>query len=246
MTKTSVTTLDKIKQRAYWTVEFFPAEFIGNALEFREIPQILDRASVKYRGWDYPHITRENIEDRQECYPMENTYYEGWIDWSLFKERWRVYKSGKFVHLFGVTEQWWDEYEAVFAENPYPDLEPKYIDVPNVVYKVTEMVEFIHNFANAIEGVDNFIFRVKLHGVANNELKTFDRSRIPLSMSYKNRSEVIVGYDSQVSKQLLSSKDERYDLEKDIIQNIFNHFDGWQWTDDIIAAEREKLVERRL
>jgi hypothetical protein len=246
MPKTMNTTLEKIKQRAYWHVEIFPAEYTEGAIPFGTLKDVIGQAAVQYRGWDYPHIVTENIDDRQECYPMENSYYEAWIDWSMHKELWRAYKSAKFTHLFAVHEQWFDEYETPFMTNPYPDLEPKFIDVTNIVLKVTEIVEFLHNFANKVDGVDNFVFRVKIKNASGNELTVLDRSRVPLSMAYKNRSETIVGYDGQVSKQTLLAKDSRDLLGKDIAQAIYSHFDGWQWSDDAIAAERQKLLERRL
>lgn len=246
MPKTKDTTIGKIKQRAYWQIEIFPAEFNENAINFRDIQSIVSQAAVQYRGWDYPHIVRENIADRQLCYPVDNTYYEAWIDWSIHKEIWRAYKSGKFTHLFAVHEQWFDEHEAVFSGSPYPDLEHKYLDVVNVVFKVTEILEFVRGYINSFAEIDNFVFRLKIMNAEGNELTVLESSRLPLSMTYTNHSTNITGYDGGVSKDQLSDKDARDALGTEIVQTIFHHFDGWQWVNDVIASERQKLIERRL
>lgn len=246
MVKTAASTAQKIKQRAYWQVEFFPIEFIEKAIGTHDIANIVSHAAVQYRGWDYPHIVTQNIDDRQEGYLKNNSYYESWVDWSVHKELWRVHKSGKFTHLSAIFEQWFDEYETLFATNQYQDLEHNIIDVVNVILQVTEIIEFISGFARSIGDANNFVLRLKIKNAEDNKLVILDKRRMPLRAAYKNRSETIVGYDGQVNKQSLADKNAREALEDGIIQTIYGYFDGWQWSNESIAAERLKLMERHL
>ena len=115
------TTLTKLKTRAYWRVELYPAEFNANTIaDLNDCKSLVTENTVQFRGWDIPHAPIGK-DDKQDIYIKDGDRAESWIDWHLIKEVWRIYKSGKFTFLFGLNSQWYDEFDG-FGTNPLPGL----------------------------------------------------------------------------------------------------------------------------
>ena len=238
------TTLTKLKTRGYWRVEFYPTDFTKDTVtNLLDCKALVEAASVHFRGWDIPHVPRGR-DEKQDIYPIDNERYESWIDWSLFKEIWRFYKSGKFTHLSGLNEHWYDEFDG-WGPNPAPELEPStVVDVINVIYTLTEFIYFCHNLAAKLPGVKNWAIKITLNNVNGNKLTTLDRSRAPLHWDYINRSDKMTAIDTEVSSTDLKNTKICLQLAKDAAQQIFQNFE-WQAADVLVDGEQEKLINRR-
>ena len=63
-TAQSTTVLDKIRSRGHWSVVIRPATFDASRVGYSDLFSIIDRNSVRFRGWDYPHVDRGNPPHR--------------------------------------------------------------------------------------------------------------------------------------------------------------------------------------
>lgn len=238
------TTLSKIKTRGYWRVEFYPTEFVENAVgTLLRCKEVVNDASVHFRGWDIPHIAT-HTDDKQSMYAKDSNRYESWIDWHIFKEVWRFYKSGKFTFLDSLYEHWYDEFDSL-GPNPLPDLEPgTVVDVINVIYNLTEFMYFFHNVAPKLPDIKGWTIKISLNNVEGNRLATLDRGRMPMSMAYVSHTESMSAIDLEVSNADLKNTKTCLKLAKEGAQAIFQNFE-WQAADALIDGEQEKLISRR-
>ncbi len=238
------TTSDKLKRRGYWKVELFPSTFNENVLgKLSDCKKIVSESSVQLRGWDYPHVPTQE-DEKQGLYNIDSNRYESWIDWSIYKEVWRFYKSAKFIHLRGLNEHWYDEFKVIFGENPLPRLSPgTVVDAINAVYVLTEMLTFSYNLINRLDSVDSFNLRVTLCNVKDNRLTTLDPSRAPIHAQV-NHTVDIKALGVVLSKADTIDKDRMLKLAREASQNIFESFE-WHASESLLEEEQKKLLSRR-
>ncbi len=116
---------EKIIQKAHWRVNYRPSIYEKERISNSKAAFDLVRKSLVHRrGWNYPYVSEDNVEQIRE---ME--YVASGCDWGGFVEYWRLYYSGQFVHLFAPRE------------NVMYD-KPEYIDIPNTLYNIAEVIEF--------------------------------------------------------------------------------------------------------
>lgn len=86
--------LARIHETAYWRILLHPTEYDPQRLPtLKDCRAAVEAASVRLRGWDYPHIDPP---------PYDYVYDNGWIqsgsDFGNHVELWRFYQSGQFIH----------------------------------------------------------------------------------------------------------------------------------------------------
>jgi len=238
------TTLEKLKQRGYWKVDLHPSQYTESVVNrLSDCKGLVSESSVQLRGWDYPHIPTQN-DEKQGIYPIDSNRYESWIDWSTYKEVWRFYRSGKFIHLRGLNEHWYDEFEVLFAGNPFPNLEPRsVVDAVNAIYVLTEMFIFIYNLTNRIEGIDNFDLKIDLLNTQDNRLVVLDPARAPIH-AQPNHSQSMEVIRITLNKADTIDKDRMLQLAREATQNVFENFE-WQASDSLLEEMQQKLMSRR-
>jgi len=176
MTEEELTTesvLKKIKSRGYWEVIIRPTQFKKERISLPECTQIVQVCKVRLRGWDYPHIS-----SRHPPYVGGSDYVESLTDWNGYKELWRMYQSGQFVHLFGCREDWLGEQKSIFGPSRYSHIKLcSVLEVIMTLYSVTEIYEFASRLAekNLFEG--NAFLSITLHGMQNRKLTFFEFGR---------------------------------------------------------------------
>src|SRR5438093_8765937 len=95
--------LDKIKSHGHWRVVIRPFTFKKTRIsEIKRLLPLLEKASVQLRGWDFPHI------DRNDPPTIGLDYIGQECDWEDILEIWRFYQSGQFVHISGMRYDWLD------------------------------------------------------------------------------------------------------------------------------------------
>src|SRR3989337_3033873 len=99
-----MTLLEKIKSRGYWRVVIRPGRFVEKRIrDITVLYPIIQKTTVELRGWDFPHVD-----------PHINPHIDvDWVgqesEWEEFLEIWRFYRSGQFVDLAGIPEDWRDQ-----------------------------------------------------------------------------------------------------------------------------------------
>jgi hypothetical protein len=105
---------------------------------------VVERAQVHLRGWNYPHISRKESQRK-----FASNYIAYWSNFLHHIEYWRFYQSTQFIHLFVVEEavnpEWHAQLKAhaVSAVNDSDALDVvAYFSIDNFLYTVTEIFEF--------------------------------------------------------------------------------------------------------
>jgi len=134
------TVLDKIRTRGYWRVVIRPARFEQNHIgSCSDLFPIVEKNSVRFRGWEYPHVDRQRPHQRGVDWVGQET------SWELYLEVWRLFLSGQFVHNFAVTEDWRDQSRLWPADDDWAP--GRYLHAIDSVYELTEIFEFAARLA---------------------------------------------------------------------------------------------------
>ena len=132
-------TLAKIRTRGYWRVVVRPTPFEKTHIaDYGQLFPIVQRNSVRLRGWDYPHIDSGVAETGSDWVGQE-------CDWQHEIEVWRLYQSGQFVHYFALAGEWRDQSDFWPAETGWNwGKQLYYVDT---IYSFLEVFEFATRLA---------------------------------------------------------------------------------------------------
>src|SRR5438552_1882314 len=95
--------LAKIKTRGYIDVAIRPATFVEERVGRADLFDVVNKCKVSLRGWDFPHINR-NDDPHIDIDWVGQSY-----QWEHQLELWRLYRSGQFVSISGIPNEWRDE-----------------------------------------------------------------------------------------------------------------------------------------
>ena len=124
----------------HWRINFRPDQFnkeliptLGKCLE------IIQKTKLSLRGWDYPHLSRENQRE------YGNSWISSWSDFMGHNEYWRFFQSGQFIHLYSVREATKPDFKN-HVKSRFPQIDwakvPGFLSILNFVYTATEIFEF--------------------------------------------------------------------------------------------------------
>lgn len=128
--------LNKIHSRGYWQATIRPDSFDpARAGGPDDLADILSKTAVRLRGWDFPH---------QGNRPLLYGKGKGWVgqetDWQHYREAWRLYPSGRFVHHSAMKEDWQSRCPGSCL---YAGLEPgAVLDPLDALLRCAEIFEF--------------------------------------------------------------------------------------------------------
>ena len=231
-------TVSKITSRGYWKVIMHPSEFkqdrIANLLECQ---RLMENCKVSLRGWDYPHF--EHLVSGEDYICSET-------DWEIYKEYWRLYRSGQFVHYFGCVEDWWrgSTLDAELGARYGPG---EVLELIMVLYHMTEILEFASRMAQRNIFDNQMSLTVEVQGMHGRRL-------IRLGNSFFNE------WGKYVSQQQ-ASKFESTFVVQDLIgrgaelalDQALRVYELFNWRDarlpqnvSNLRDEQRKLLERRL
>ncbi|HLZ71357.1 MAG TPA: hypothetical protein VKV26_15765 [Dehalococcoidia bacterium] len=133
--------LARIHETGYWRVLVHPTVFEERRIPtLRDCEKLIEAASVRLRGWDYPHVDN-NGYDRGEDFIQSGS------DFGNHVELWRMYQSGQFVHQFAMRGDRvpMSSESAHHRENRAPG--SPHINFIDVLYTLTEILEFSKGLA---------------------------------------------------------------------------------------------------
>lgn len=231
--------LAEIKSRGYWRVEIHSTEYQDNRLSTRAAMQdILSSATVSLRGWPYPYFRAEETT-------YNGKWLEGQVNWSYFREYWRLYESGQWLHYLGLHGAWITREILFEGRSPLPPQHPGYLHVRgDVLYTLTEILRFAMGLAQG--GVfDPAVFlSIQLHNTRDYMLfESFERF---FPHEYVNQSDRPIEQQQSVPVGQLAAIADQIALEMAI--KVFSVF-GWvpgKAAVRTLAEDQKKLVERRL
>ena len=143
---------DEIRSHGSWLVVIRPSRFIerrlGNYADL--VPLVTDKA-VSFRGWSFPHINRQTPPERGSDWVGQE------ISASHFREIWRMYQSGQFVHLSGMLEDW----HALLHPDDRNWPKQKVLGVGHSLFRITEIFEFAARLALVVADGEEVVVRLE-------------------------------------------------------------------------------------
>ncbi len=168
--------LDKIRTRGFWRVVVRPTIFEGNRIpDHADLFPIVEKNSVRLRGWDYPHIDYRS-------HPLRGLDWVGQeFDDQDEIEVWRLYMSGQFVHFFALWGDWRD-HSTVWPEEPGWKPGRLVLYIPTL-YSLVEIFEFAARLALSPAGAASMRVEIELENLKGRRLVSTD-VMVPLSGEY--------------------------------------------------------------
>jgi len=231
MSNRFIASVNKIKTKGYWSFDVIPKNISTNSpLNLLDLSEIAQRSSVQLRGWDFPHISRQNAEN-QDMYNA-NDHIESWVDWNMYKEVWRLYTDGQFACRKAFREDWHPSIESL-----------KYIDCEEVIHILSEFFIFIDNLWFEKIYQDQIELKISLYCTNDRLLKLFNSQKAQLFSEYKchvNTIDVV---------RIFSYKefhDKHLSFALEFAEYIFEQFNWLNMPKKSFQEDQKALLERRL
>ena len=231
--------LEEIKSRGYWRVEIHSTEYQEKRLSSRAAMQnLLSGATVSLRGWPYPYFRAEETT-------YNGKWLEGQVKWSFYREYWRLYESGQWLHFKGLYGAWLTREILFEGRSPLPPQHAGYLAVRgDILYTLTEIFRFAVGLAQGGVLDPTAFLSIQLHNTRDCMLfESFERF---FHYKYVNQSDRPIEQQHNLPVSELSGVADQMALEMAI--KIFSVFD-WVPSEAAVrtlAEDQKKLIERRL
>lgn len=231
--------LEKIKGNGYWRVNFQPLVATTKIKTLQECRDLVEKNSVELRGWDYPHFPRKNDENSGTA--PAGDFFEGWEDWAIFKEFWRMYKSGQFLYYRGLREDWLaeDDWRPGLANKIKPGT--RLAMLSSVIYELTEVFQFLSRLVQAGLYDEGVLVNLSVHNLKDRELWVDDEMRLGFHFPKKTSATELKFELNYTKEQLISDPK---GLANDVILQVFDAF-GWNPPKDQIIKDQDKFLSGR-
>lgn len=223
--------LEKIKSVGFVRVVIRPT-VLPESLTIVSARELVRRASVSLRGWDYPHIAaRDDARGGTERHP---DYTEDWCDWNHHVEFWRMYKSGQFLHYKALRED-------LIGERNVPA--GPVLAVGSFIYTITEITEFAHRLRAAGLYKEGATIQISLGNTAGRRLWVEDPMRMDFgSPMITSCTSIKVERSARTVELLLGDPKE---ISRSMLGEFFDAF-GWTPSPDLISSSQVELYNLKL
>lgn len=183
MTPTPPSIVRKIQSRGHFRVNFRPTHIRPGRYTIAECHDLVLEKKVSLRGWDYPHFpSKKNAENTG--HQPGSSYYEGWVDWAQYKEFWRMYQSGQFVHYASLREDWPEDSLWKSARDIKPGTELNVVG--SMFYSLGEVFAFYRRMTQDGPCASGAVVAISLRNTAHRVLRMDDGiERAPLASEYR-------------------------------------------------------------
>ena len=135
----------------------------GRIPDISELYPVLDKTSVRLRGWDFPHIDQREQVVLEDCLRQET-------ERDIFAEVWQFHQSGQFVHYSSFVED-------LLSHRRVPQLQPAwqpglYFDPVEVIFRLTEIFEFAARLSFTVAADGQTHLEISANGTKNRILKS--------------------------------------------------------------------------
>lgn len=228
-----------IKSRGYWRVEFYSTEYQAKRLTTRAgMEALVSNATVSLRGWPYPYYQAgETVYNGQ--------WLEGKISWENYREYWRLYESGQWIHYARLHGAGAAREEVFKGRSPLPPPHAGYVHVRGyVLFTLTEIFRFAVGLAQGGVLDPTAFLSIQLHNTKDYMLyESFERF---FPNKYVNQWDTPITFEQSLPASELSASADKMALDMAI--KVFSVF-GWSPADAAIrnlTEDQKKLIERRI
>lgn len=171
--KTSSDIVKKIFSRGYWQIRIYPAKFNPKKiLDISSLLPIIQRATVKIRGWDFPH------SDSRTQHQIGLDYIGQESEWQHMLSSYRFYQSGQFIHISGISVDWRDQSSFWPPEGDWKA--GQFLGIGDVVATFTEIFELASRLATTDAGDENMHVSIVIGNIKDRMLYVDNPNRWPL------------------------------------------------------------------
>ncbi len=238
--------INKIKETGYWKVIVRPVEFDEKRILDKDTAaKIAEDSKIVFRGWDYPHIDRQERIVRSG--PDSVSSFCDWPEGGHF-EFWKLYLNGQFVHYFSMIEDYeMSEEQKQKAINSFPFSKldknnQRFLSIINALYTITEIYFFAAKLAKSANFGKETEIIVELGNVEGRTLFFWGESFRHLFQANTCRYQPIEEKRIFQTEELIKNPAE---LALDFTMDIFKEFNWKDASKDVFTGDQKKLIERR-
>lgn len=204
----------------------YPTEYqekrIGSIPETQEL---LAKAEVALRGWNFPHTDRENVG-------AFGRGSQSFTIWDRFCEGYRLYQSGLFVW----KRAYWEDREDRRSQKGN-----RVLSFISLIYSFTEYLLFLRRLYRDIAAEGTIHFKLGLHGCKDRQLATVD-PLVHLGEWYVSKEDTVVIEEDIRFVELHASFQ---DIAGRMVKHVFHVFNWLDVGDDVITQWQERLLKRK-
>ena len=231
--------LARIHETGYWRVTIRPTVFDERRIPtLHECEQLIEETRIRLGGWDYPHVDHDGY-DRGEDFIQSGS------DFANHVELWRFYQSGQFVHHFAMrSDRMPANLSSINGQSGAPAPGPPQLDFVDLLYTLTEILEFTKNLAyrGILDPAGDL--RVELHGVAQRMIVGPPGRLIDVTNGYyMAKMDSISWTGSQPAVTLIADASR---LALDATIHILERFNWLDPSRSMLEADQRRFLERRL
>ncbi|MGH3915079.1 MAG: hypothetical protein ACRDTC_16980 [Pseudonocardiaceae bacterium] len=223
------TAIKSIRAKGHWDIAIRPEPFRSDLVLYDQLDVIVNQAVVRLRGWPMPFI------DYREPFLRG----QNWIGQDIeahttsHREAWRFFTSGQFTQLRVISA---DRRGA--EEMPLPGGASSVIEVWEILFYLTEVIELAARLAMSDAGGDQMTIDARLHGLKNRLLVS--EEPVPeLHKDYRSSMPCIQEKRTPQRENLVS---EPQQIAVDMAREIFLHF-GFKASKIVLADYQRELTE---
>jgi len=224
---------EKIFTRGYWLVTIRPVSFIEKRIpDISELYPIIQKNSVRLRGWNFPHLDIRNPPKIDIDWVGED------FEWEHYLSSWRFYQSGLFTHLSGFSVDWRDQSNLWPA---YEDWKPNVLlGAGSVIFQYTEIFEFASRLALSSAGDDSMFVEIKIGNLEGRMLFMDDRNKWGFFRNYTTTIREFP-FNIKCSKSELLAESRNIAVNASV--ELFKRF-GWDVERDQVSSWQVQILKR--
>jgi hypothetical protein len=224
--------VEHIRSKGYWDAYIHTEPFQEALVPYDELDSILNQAVVRWRGWPVPLVDARQPLMRQQDYIGQD------IDAKNLShaEAWRFFTSGQFAQLRVVSADWRAGSEATQV----PRSATSVIEVWEILFYLTEIVELAARLALSHAGGDLMTIGVCLYGLENRALVSGTPDRM-LVGDYR-ASISCIREKRTLERDFLVAESRQ--IAVDMSRELFLRF-GYKASKDTLTDYQSALTDRR-
>lgn len=227
-----------ITDKGFWRILFRPLVSTQKIENLGACRDIVENNKVSLRGWSYPYCPPLNSDDAG-IEPLNNCY-QGWIDSRAYKEFWRMYQTGQFLHYRALKEDWLKG-DPLYGSLQH--LEPgSSLEVINTTYQVTEIFEFLSRLAGTGIYDEGVHVEITLKNTAGRVLFINEFNRAPF-MEPRKAGANDIPFSQECTREEIAVGPK--DLALKAILYIFERFSWHNPPIETIKMDQENLLAGR-
>lgn len=221
--------LAQIQTRGYVHVVIHPTRFVEVRLAREKLFEVVQKCSVSFRGWDYPHIDSEPPH-------IDHDWVGQSYRWEHQLELWRFYRSGQFVSVSGLPYEWRDR--SGFWPTDASWKPNSVLGMMEVVATSTEAVEFASRLSQTDAGGDQMKVSVRLEKMNGRLLFVDSPRRASLFREYRASVDSIP-VEVELGRSELVARSREVALE--LSREVFSYF-GFSAEPRLLADMQREFI----